>query len=109
KHTLYKFAFVPVMLFTLQSCFVAKKYQRPVVVNEAAYRTDSLPKDSVTIAEVSWRELFTDTILARYIEEGLNNNNYIRIALQQIFAAQAYYWQGKVGYLATLSATGRVT
>ncbi|HYG19208.1 MAG TPA: efflux transporter outer membrane subunit [Ohtaekwangia sp.] len=109
KHTLIKFAFVPVMLFTLQSCFVAKKYQRPVVVEEAAYRTDSLSRDSVTMAEVSWRELFTDSLLAGYIEEGLTRNIDIRIALQQIVAAQAYYRQGKVGYLPTLSATGRVT
>lgn len=109
KNTLYKFAFVPVMLVSLQSCFVAKNYQRPEVVMENSYRTDQLPEDSLTMAEVSWQELFTDPYLTGYIEEGLKNNIDIRIALQQILAAEAYYKQGKAGNLPTLSATGQVT
>src|SRR5690606_17214335 len=104
KHTLYKFAFIPILLFTLQSCFVAKQYTRPKVVNEASFRTDALPQDSITLADVSWRELFTDSVLTSYIEEGLEDNIDIRIALQQIVTAQAYYKQGKAGYLPTLNA-----
>lgn len=108
KNTLFKFAFIPIMLLTLQSCFVAKKYTRPEVVNNAHFRTDSLAQDSVTLADVSWRELFTDPYLTSYIDEGLEKNIDIRIALQQIITAKAYYQQGKAGYLPTLNATGRV-
>lgn len=61
------------------------------------------------MADVSWREMFTDTYLTAYIEEGLANNIDIRIALQQIMAARAYYKQGKAGYLPTLNATGQVS
>src|SRR5690606_32191621 len=81
----------------LQSCFVAKKYTRPDVVNSAYFRTDSLSQDSVSMAVLSWRELFRDPILVSYIEKGLENNVDIRIALQQIAAARAYYLQGKAG------------
>lgn len=109
KYTIYKLIFAPVLLVSLQSCFVARDYQRPEVVDETHFRTDQLPQDSLTIAEVSWKELFSDPLLIGYIEEGLENNLDIRIALQQIVAAEAYYKQGKAGYLPTLGASGQVT
>lgn len=62
-----------------------------------------LPQDSLSMAEVSWRDMFTDPILAGYIEEGLENNIDIRIALQQIQMAQAYVKMGKAGYLPSLN------
>lgn len=108
RYVLFRFAAVPVMVLTLQSCFVAKKYQRPEVVNQEYFRTDSLAQDSATIADISWRALFTDSILVGHIERALEENIDIRIALQQIAAARAYYLQGKAGNLPTLNAAGRV-
>ena len=93
--------------FTLQSCFVAKDYTRPEIEEtENLYRTDNLPSDSLSMADVSWKTLFTDAFLNQYIEEGLQNNIDIRIAIQQIIAAEAYLKQGKAGYLPTINATG---
>lgn len=90
--------------FTLQSCFVAKEYTRPEVAEtEALFRTENLPTDSLSIADVSWKTLFEDTYLQGYIEEGLQNNMDVRIAIQQMVAAEAYAKQGKAGYLPTLS------
>lgn len=109
RNTIYKLIFVPVMLFSLQSCFVARDYQRPEVVNEAYFRTDLLPEDSITMAEVSWKELFTDPVLRGHIDKGLENNLDIRIALQQIEAANAYYKQGKASFLPTIGATGQAS
>ncbi|WP_405610540.1 efflux transporter outer membrane subunit [Polaribacter sp. Asnod1-A03] len=94
-----------VVSFTLQSCFVAKDYTRPELTEtEDLFRTENLPSDSISIADISWKKLFTDTYLQQYIEEGLQNNMDIRIALQQIIAADAYVKQGKAGYFPTLSA-----
>ena len=73
----------------LQSCFVAKKYTRPEVVNSDYFRTDSLSQDSATIATVSWRTMFTDSLLVGYIERGMKNNIDIRMALQQMAAPNA--------------------
>lgn len=108
KTTVSKIAIIPVLLFGLQSCFVAKKYTRPDVVNSAYFRTDSLSQDSVNLADVSWRELFTDSLLVSYIEKGLEQNIDLRMALQQIVSARAYFQQGKAGYLPNLTAQGRV-
>ncbi|AIY12452.1 efflux transporter outer membrane subunit [Cellulophaga baltica] len=99
-----------VVLVTLQGCFVAKDYKRPELAEtEALYRTDNLPMDSVSMADVSWKTMFTDPYLSEYIEEGLENNMDVRIALQQMIAAQAYAKQGKAGYFPTLSVGANYT
>ncbi|MCK0133188.1 efflux transporter outer membrane subunit [Arenibacter sp. S6351L] len=106
KHrNLSKGALLLVVAITLQSCFVARDYVRPdlEIETKALYRTENLPTDSVSIADVSWKDLFTDQYLEQYIEEGLQNNMDIRIAIQQMMAAEAYAKQGKAGYLPTLS------
>ncbi|MEX2592498.1 MAG: efflux transporter outer membrane subunit [Anditalea sp.] len=109
KHSIYKLSTIPVLLLSLQSCFVAKDYSRPEIIEESSYRTDQISEDSLNMAEVSWREIFTDPNLQAYIEEGLVNNLDIRIALQQVEAANAYYHQGKAAYFPTLNGTGQVT
>jgi multidrug efflux system outer membrane protein len=103
-----RFAVIPVVLLTLQSCFVAKQYTRQDVVNNDYFRTDSLAQDSTTLADISWRELFADPLLIAHIEKGLDQNIDIRIALQQIVAARAYFMQGKAGYLPAFNTPGRV-
>ena len=96
-------------IISLQSCFVAKDYEKPEVVKEDRYRTDNIEQDTLNIANVSWREMFTDPVLQEYIETGLQNNIDIRIALQQIIAAEAYLKQGKAGYLPTLNGDASFT
>lgn len=109
RNTIYKIALAPALLLALQSCFVAREYERPQAVDQEQYRTDQLPEDSVTIAGLSWQELFTDDTLAAHIEEGLENNMDIRIALQRIVAAEAYFKQGKTGNLPVIGVGAQVT
>ena len=107
---LFKVLLVVVVSTTLQSCFVAKDYKRPELdETQNLYRTDQLPTDSLSLANVSWEELFTDSYLKRYIQEGLENNIDIRIAIQQINAAEAYFKQGKAGYLPSINANASMT
>jgi multidrug efflux system outer membrane protein len=88
----------------LQSCFAAKDYSREQsVVNEQNYRTDQLPTDSLSMANVSWKEIFTDAKLAQHIDKGLANNLDIRMALKNMDAAQAYVKQGKAAYFPTIT------
>jgi NodT family efflux transporter outer membrane factor (OMF) lipoprotein len=99
-----------VVSLTLQSCFVAKDYQRPTFEEpQNLYRTDQLPTDSLSMANVSWQDLFTDPYLKQYIQEGLENNIDIRIALQQMAAAEAYLKQGKAGNLPSINANASLT
>ena len=106
-----KIMIIASMPLLMASCFSAKEYvreeQTPLV--EGYFRTDNLPQDSVSMAIVPWEEMFTDPILQGYISAGLINNIDIRIALQQIIAAEAYVKQGKAGYFPTLSAQAQAT
>lgn len=105
-----KSIFVIVCLSSLHSCFVAKDYERPEEeIDPINFRTDQLPADSVSMSKVSWKQLFTDSILQNHIEEALENNQDIRIALQQIKAANSYYKQGKAGYYPSVNINGTVT
>jgi len=108
--SLQKGLVITIMAFTLQSCFVAKDYTRPEVTEtENLYRTDNLPSDSISMANISWKTLFTDSYLNDYIAEGLQNNMDVRIAIQQMIAAEAYAKQGKVGYLPSVSVGANAT
>lgn len=99
----YKFLGVSIVLISLQSCLVSKEYERADVVQEKAFRTDSLVQDTTTIAAISWKEMFTDPKLQGYISHALENNVDNLIAVQQIKAAESYVKQGKAGYYPTLS------
>jgi NodT family efflux transporter outer membrane factor (OMF) lipoprotein len=111
KHRIFRnIAVLTVSALSLQSCFVAKTYNRPQVKEtENLFRTDALPADSLSMAEVSWKEMFTDPYLVKYIDEGLANNIDIRVAIQQMLSAEAYQKQGKAGYFPTLSAGATAT
>jgi len=104
-----KLLLLAILPLLLQSCFTAKTYERPEVEVENLYRTDHLPKDSISFAAVSYKDLFTDSHLKTYIQRGLENNLDIRIALQSITAAEAYVKQGRAGYLPTLNGAATAT
>lgn len=92
-------------MILLTGCFVAKPYQRPQnMVDDRYYRTDQLPADTTTMADISWKELFTDEKLVGYINKALEENLDIRTAIQQIAAAEAYMKQGRANFFPTLSA-----
>lgn len=100
----YKILAVVAVSITMQSCFTAKNYQKPQISTDNLYRTEQEIKDSVSLASVSWDKLFTDTVLQEHIKKGLQNNFDVRIALQNIAAAEATMKQGKAGYFPTLNA-----
>ncbi|WP_413513346.1 efflux transporter outer membrane subunit [Myroides odoratus] len=108
KQYIYRAIPVVVLGLTMQSCIVAKKYDRPDVIQEEQYRGNNTP-DSLSMATLSWKELFSDQTLIQYIETGLENNLDMRIAIENINAAHAYMQQGKWGYAPTLSLGANYT
>lgn len=105
KNKIYKVALLTVTATIMQSCFVAKEYERPELKTENLYRNEVVSTDTTSLANVSWDKIFTDPLLQGYITKGLQNNLDIRIAMQNIAAAQATMKQGKAGYFPTLSAS----
>jgi outer membrane protein, multidrug efflux system len=104
KNKIYKLALFGLIAILMQSCFVAKEYKRPELQTENLYRNEVISTDTTSLANISWDKFFTDPILQGYIAKGLKNNLNIRIAMQNIAAAQATMKQGKAGYFPSLSA-----
>ncbi|MDR6515561.1 TolC family protein [Chryseobacterium camelliae] len=96
--------FSAIILGTVASCMARREYERPKnVVDEKLYRTDMLSSDSTNIANIPWKDIFTDPILQGHISKALENNLDIRIALQNIASAESYLKQSKAAYQPTLS------
>lgn len=106
---IYRILLVAIAGLLMQSCFTAKKYERPDIQAEDLYRTEVAAQDSTSLADVSWNDLFTDPVLQQHINKGLQNNFDIRIAIQNITVANAYLKQAKVGYFPTLAANATWT
>ena len=105
KHFNIKVLLLLFSALMVTSCMTRAKYERPKeAIDENLFRTDLLPKDSVSMAAISWREIFTDATLQKHIAKALENNLDVRVALQNISAADSYLKQSKAAYLPTLSA-----
>lgn len=104
KITIHKIILIFFVSFLVVSCHTRQNYQRANdVVDENLFRTDALPKDSVSMANLSWKEIFTDAVLQKHIAKALENNLDIRMALQNIASAEAYLKQSKAAYQPTIS------
>ena len=95
------------VLVGLDSCGVGKYAQAPVQLPET-YRVaqDSLfqlEENDESIARIPYTDFFNDPTLLALIEEGLNNNNNLQIALKQIDIASLAYNQSKWGNVPTVN------
>lgn len=87
----------------LYSCSTPHHFQRETVSIKGLFG-NSGPTDTVTIANKPWRDLFTETYLQKLIQEGLDNNSDLKIAVQKVLEAEAYFSQSKAALLPNVSA-----
>lgn len=87
-------------LFT--ACGIYKPYTRPDMAVETHYR-DVETTDTVTIASLSWRELFADEKLQALIARGLERNTDLQIARLRVEEAEAVLKNARLSYLPSVS------
>lgn len=88
----------------LSSCGLYKSYERPADIQmDGLYRTEAGVSDSLGLASLNWRELFTDPQLQAYIERGLAQNVDMRTAQLQIEQAEAALTIAKWAYVPSLA------
>lgn len=100
----FKIVLAAILAVTLSSCLATKSYQEPEVDTKNLYAFDNVQMDSTTLADMPWQEVFDDPQLRDLINEALENNLELQNAVQQIKAAEANFYQGKMNYLPSLSA-----
>jgi len=94
-------------ILTLSAC-VTKKYERPQVKNEGLYR-DNNTIDTTTIADLPWKNLFSDTTLQSLIQQGINENLDLKQAIERIKISEATLQQSRAAFLPSLQADASVT
>ncbi|MBC6111065.1 efflux transporter outer membrane subunit [Pedobacter fastidiosus] len=94
-------------ILTLSAC-VTKKYDRPQVKNDGLYR-DNNTTDTVTMADLPWKSLFSDTTLQSLIQQGINENLDLKQAIERIKISEAILQQSRLAFLPSLQGDVSVT
>ncbi|MBB4035577.1 NodT family efflux transporter outer membrane factor (OMF) lipoprotein [Dysgonomonas hofstadii] len=92
----------------LSSCQVVNKYKAPEVDAEGLFR-DMNPTDTTSIANIPWREYFSDPILQSLIDEGLNNSYDMAITNERIKQAEAALGMARAAYFPSLALGANAT
>lgn len=95
----------------LGGCSIYRPYKRPdVAVVDSLYRRQISPADSAaSIADLSWKELFTDPQLQKLIERGLRNNSDLGIARLRVKEAEALLKSARLSYLPSVNLSPQGT
>ncbi len=87
-----------------------RTYERPEMPQtDSLYLRSTLSADTASIADLSWKELFTDPLLQELIETGIENNTDLNIARLKVQEAEALLTASKLAYLPSLSLTPQGT
>ena len=88
-------------LFT--SCSIYKKYSRPEEISTKNLYGNIERGDTITMADVSWRDFFTDKHLQGYIEQGLKNNIDMRLAAERVSQAELALQSARLAFIPSFS------
>jgi len=96
-------------LLLLPGCNLYKKYESEAVVRENIMGDVIDTQDTLSIGNLSWRDVFKDPVLQQLIEEALANNIDMRTAQLTIEQAQNEVRSAKWGYAPTLALSPSIT
>lgn len=97
------------VLLSLGSCNLYTRYQQPELqVIDSLYQrmpidTTAIVVDATSIGYMSWRAVFTDTLLQHWIETGLKHNADIQIARLRVEQAEAVLLSSRLAFVPTVN------
>ena len=91
-------------------CSVYQKYTRPESIKtDGLFGEGVAATDTVTLADIGWRDFFKDPHLQRLIEQGLENNSDMKIAAQRIIQAEASLRTARLSYYPSFAFNPKIT
>jgi outer membrane protein, multidrug efflux system len=97
------------MIALCNSCKVTHPYTQPLdATNNKLYRGQS-NTDTTNIANISWKQMFSDTLLQSLVQEGINNNLDLKVAVARIKSAAANFKQSKLVFFPAVDANATAT
>lgn len=99
---------IPILLLltivSMNSCALYKEYERPdIAFVDSLYNRIPTADDYESIASLTWKELFADTLLHSLIELGLENNTDLEIARLKVEQAEATLKTSKLAFYPNVS------
>ena len=92
------------LLVTMNSCALYKDYERPEIdFVDSLYNRIPAAGNYESIASLTWKELFADTLLQNLIEIGLKNNTDLEIARLKVEQAEATLQTSKLAFYPNVS------
>jgi multidrug efflux system outer membrane protein len=96
------------LLASLAGCSLIPDYKRPALPVATAYPpgfAETPAAGQEAAADVGWRDFFVDPILADLIAFSLANNRDLRVAIENVEAAEATYRSDRASLFPTIDAT----
>lgn len=97
KNHITKIVIVAILITTLISCKVSKDIETPKDAFPENFRNASVSKDTTSIADVEWKNFFTEKDIIQLIDSAVTRNNDLQIAVKNIEIAQYRFTQSKWG------------
>jgi len=93
----FRFLVVGMSLLCVISCRTGKNYQRPDVLLPQQFAPSGIASTSDTnsVADISWKNYFSDPVLRQLIDSGITRNYDLQYALRNISIAQSQVKQSK--------------
>ncbi len=92
KKLLTSLAFI---LAVLSACTVSKDIQTPKPALPANFRNAATVSDTTSIADIGWKNFFTDAVLQQLIDSAIVKNYDMQIAVKNIEASELLFKQVK--------------
>lgn len=98
------------MIALVASCKVSQPYHQPKeLVTDSLYRDSTLVRDTTSLADLSWRQLFADTVLQSLIAEGIAHNLDMQVAMARMRQAQANLRQSGAAFFPNVTGNATAT
>ena len=96
------------LIITMSSCKLYKHYERPEIdFVDSLYNRIPTANNYESIASLTWKELFADTLLQNLIEIGLKNNTDLEIARLKVEQAEATLKTSKLALFPSVSLSAQ--
>jgi len=89
------------------ACGTMGKYQPIDKVDDNLY--GKVANQTTSVAELSWKEFFTDPLLQEHITKALDNNLDLKVAYEHLLQAEATLTAAKLSFVPTLNLQGGLT
>ena len=86
---------IAILITTLISCKVSKDIETPKDALPENFRNASVSKDTTSIADLEWKNYFTEKDIIKLIDSAVIRNNDLQIATKNIEIAQYRFTQSK--------------